>query len=132
MYFYRIVLSFAGLCVLFSCLALPTSRSEDKQVYVQLRFACVTTVNVTDTGVDIPDAYVCKNGKVTWNANNHIFFVFFKKDCPFSGPGACKEIDNQHPTTSPITDTTTPTVYDYGIVVDGKVFDPHIIGGGGN
>jgi hypothetical protein len=130
MSFYRTLLSIAGLCVLFVSLALPTSCSEDKNQFYQVKFACVTTINVTDTGVDKPDAYVCKNGKVTWNANNHIFFVFFKKDCPFTGPGACKEIDNQHPTTTPIKDTMTLTVYDYGIVVDGTVFDPHIIGGG--
>src|SRR5437660_12508925 len=99
MSFYRIVLSIAGLCVLLSFLALPTSCGEEKQTYV-VKFACVTTINVTPTGVNIPDAYVCKNGKVTWVANDHTFFVFFKKDCPFTGPGACKEIDNQHPTTS--------------------------------
>ena len=97
-------------------------------MYVQVKFACKTAINVTDTGVDTPDAYVCKNSKVTWNANGHIFVVFFKKDCPF-GQGGCKEIDNKYPTAGPIT-TTTLTIYDYGIVVDGKLFDPHIIGGG--
>jgi len=129
MSFYRIVLSIAGLCVLFSFLALPTSCGEEKQVYV-LKAVCTTKINVDpNTGVDIQDAYVCKNNKVTWVDNGHIFFVFFKKDCAF-GPGGCKQIDNQHPTAGPIKYTTNSTVYDYGIVVDGKPFDPHIIGGG--
>jgi hypothetical protein len=126
---YRIVLGITGLSLLLSLLALPTSCSQDKVQYVQIKFACTTTINVTDTGVDTPDAYVCKNGKVTWNANGHIFTVFFKTICPF-GPGGCKEIDNQKPTAGPINSTTDPTIYDYGIVVDGTVHDPHIIGGG--
>src|SRR5438128_9811889 len=126
MSFYRIFLSIAGLCVLALFLALPTSCGEEKQMYVQFKVVCTTTLNVnSDTGVDITDAYACKNSKVTWNANNHIFFVFFKKDCPF-GPDGCKEIDNQHATAGPIKPVTTLTIYDYGIVVDGKVFDPHI------
>jgi len=124
---YRIVPSITGLA-LFSLLALPNSCSEEKVQYVQVKFACTTTINVTDTGVDTPDAYVCKNGKVTWNANKHVFFVFFKNSCPFQS--GCKEIDNQNPTAGPIKDITTTTIYDYGIVVDGTVHDPHIIGGG--
>ena len=130
MSFYRIVLSIAGLCVLFSFLALPTSCGEEKVQYIQVKFACATMINVTDTGVDKPDAYVCSGNKVTWNANNHIFTVFFKNGCPFQS--GCKEIDNQKPTAGPIISSNTTTIYDYGIVVDGKLFDPHIIGGGGN
>ena len=126
---YRIVLSIAGLFVLVALLALPTSCSQDKTQFVQVKFACVTTINVLDTGVDIGDAYVCKNGKVTWNANNHVFTVFFKnKTCPFQS--GCKEIDNQKPTAGPIIYTTNTTIYDYGIVIDGTAYDPHIIGGG--
>ncbi len=128
MSFYRIVLSIAGLCVLFVSLTFPTSCSEEKVQYIQVKFACRTTINVTDTGVDTPDAYVCPGNKVTWNANNHVFTVFFKNGCPFQS--GCKEIDNQKPTAGPIISTTNTTIYDYGIVVDGKLFDPHIIGGG--
>jgi len=125
---YRIVSGITALSLLFSVLALPTSCSQDKAPYVQVKFACTTTIDVTDTGVGTPDAYVCKNGKVTWNANGHIFTVFFKNGCPFQSD--CKEIDNQKPTAGPIKDTTMTTIYDYGIVVDGTVHDPHIIGDG--
>ncbi|HJZ66406.1 MAG TPA: hypothetical protein VKD70_18925 [Candidatus Acidoferrum sp.] len=125
---YRIVPGITGLSLLFSLLALPSSRSQDKVQYVQVKFACTTTINVTDTGVDTPDAYVCKNGKVTWVAKGHVFTVFFKNGCPFQS--GCKEIDNQYPTAGPIKDTTNTTIYDYGIVIDGMLHDPHIIGGG--
>jgi len=125
---YRIVPGITGLALIFSFLALSTSCSEDKVEYAQVKFACTTSINVTDTGVDVADAYVCKNGKVTWVANGHIFTVFFKNGCPFQS--GCKEIDNQKPTAGPINSIATTTVYDYGIVVDGTVHDPHIIGGG--
>ncbi len=125
---YRIVPGIMGLSLLLSLLALPTSCGEEKFQYVQVKFACKTTINVTDTGVDTPDAYVCSGNKVTWNANGHIFTVFFKNSCPFVS--GCKEIDNQKPTAGPINSTASTTIYDYGIVVDGKLYDPHIIGGG--
>lgn len=125
----RIISGIAGLSVVFSLLASPMGCSQEKTMYAQIRLACTTTIKVnSQTGVDVTDAYVCKNSKVSWKADDHIFFVFFKHDCPF-GPSGCKEINNQHPTAGPITSDTL-TVYDYGIVVDGKVFDPHIIGGG--
>lgn len=131
MRFSRIAFGITGLSVLFSLLASPTNCGQEKTTYYQLKVACTTTLNVnSQTGVDVADAYVCKNNKVTWNAGDHVFFVFFKHDCPF-GPNGCKEIDNQHSTAGPIASDTF-TVYDYGIVVDGKLFDPHIIGGGGN
>ena len=129
---YRILLGIAGLIVVFALLALPTSCSQGSQEkYARFQVPCTKTIDVTDTGVNPPDAYICKGDKVTWNANNHVFTVFFKKDCPF-GKGNCKEIDNKYPTAGPIvaTSSTTPTIYDYGIVVDGNLFDPHIIGGG--
>ena len=126
----RIILSITGLSVLLSLLASPTNCSQDQEkTTYQLKLACTITLNVnSQTGVDVVDAYVCKNTRVTWKANDHIFFVFFKHDCPF-GPNGCKEIDNQHPTAGAIASDTF-AVYDYGIVVDGKLFDPHIIGGG--
>ena len=129
--FHRIMSGTVGLAVLITFLALPTSCGEEKPRYVQFKVACTTTLNVnTQTGVDVVDAYVCKNDTVTWQANNHVFFVFFKHGCPFS-PNDCKEIDNQHPSAKVAVTPNTPTVYDYGIVVDGQLFDPHIIPGGG-
>ena len=130
MSFPRTILSIMGLSVLFGFLALPTSCGGDEPGYYQIKIACTTTLNVNSTsGVDVADAYVCKKSKVTWQANGHIFFVFFKNKCPF-GSNGCKEIDNQHATAGPIASDDF-VVYDYGIVVDGKLFDPHIIGGGG-
>jgi hypothetical protein len=130
MSFPRTILSITGLTVLFSFLASPTSCGGDEPGYYKIKIACTTTLNVnSQTGVDVPDAYVCKKTKVTWQANDHIFFVFFKSKCPF-GPNGCKEIDNNKPTAGPLASDDF-AVYDYGIVVDGKVFDPHIIGGGG-
>ena len=130
----RIISSIAGLSVLFSFLALPTDCGQQKQDSYKVTVNCTTKITVTGqppAGVDVPDAYVCKNTKVTWVANDHIFSVGFKNGvCPFQGQGACKEIDNNKPTAGPIKDTATPVVYDYGIVVDGQLFDPHIIGGG--
>ncbi len=125
---YRIVPGITGFSLLFLLLALPTSCSQDKAQFVQVKFACRTMINVTDTGVDTPDAYVCPGNRVTWKDNGHVFTVFFKNGCPFQS--GCKEIDNQKPTAGPIISTTTTTIYDYGIVVDGKLYDPHIIGGG--
>ena len=127
MSFRRIISSIAGLFVLFSFLALPTDCGQVKTEYAQLRVTCTTTITVMQTGVDEPDAYVCKNATVTWNANGHDFVVIFKHDCPFP---SCKKIDNQHPTAGPIKDVQKLTVFDYGIVIDGTLYDPHIIGGG--
>jgi hypothetical protein len=124
----RVVLGITGFSLLFSLLALPSSCGEEKVQYVQVKFTCRTTINVTDTGVDIPDAYVCPGNKVTWKDNGHVFVVFFKNACPFQG--GCKEIDNKNPTAGPINPSAATTIYDYGIVVDGKLYDPHIIGGG--
>jgi len=128
----RIFSGITGLTVLYSFLALPTSCGEQEKItYYQLKLPCTTTLKVDpQTGLDIVDAYVCKNTKVTWVANDHTFVVFFKHTCPF-GPSGCKHIDNQHPTAGPIVSDTF-TIYDYGIVVDGTSIDPHIIGGGGN
>jgi hypothetical protein len=129
--FHRMMSGIVGLAVLITFLALPTSCGEEKPKYVQFKVACTTTLNVnTQTGVDVVDAYVCKNDTVTWQSNNHVFSVAFKRDCPFSASD-CKEIDNQHPSAKVAVSPTSPTVYDYAIVVDGKLFDPHIIPGGG-
>jgi len=127
----RIISSIAGLSVLFSFLAMPTNCGQQKSETYKFTVTCTTTINVTSTGVDVSDAYVCRNTKVTWVANDHIFSVGFKNGvCPFQGQNACKEIDNKYPTSTLIKDTTSTVIYDYGIVVDGKLFDPHIIGGG--
>jgi hypothetical protein len=127
MSFPRIILGIMGLSALFSFLALPTDCGQVKPEYFQLRVTCTTTIKVGETGVDEPDAYVCKNTKVTWNANGHDFVVFFKHDCPFP---SCKKINNQNPTAGPIKDLQKLTVFDYGIIIDGTLYDPHIIGGG--
>jgi len=129
MSFRRIISSTAGLSVLFSFLALPIDCGQEKTAteYFELRVTCTTKITVMQTGVDEPDAYVCKNTNVTWNANGHDFVVIFKHECPFP---SCKKIDNQHPTAGPMKGLQKLTVFDYGIVIDGTLYDPHIIGGG--
>src|ERR1700745_4160185 len=113
MSFPRIILSITGLSVLFSFLASPTNCGQEKPRYYELKIACTTTLNVNlQTGVDVPDAYVCKNDKVTWQANGHTFCVFFKHDCPFVDPNGCKEIDDHNPKAGPIKASDTAVVYD--------------------
>lgn len=125
----RMILTIMGLSMVFSLLASPTGCRQEKTMYAQIRLSCTTQINVDpQTGVDVQDAYVCKNNQVTWIANGHTFCVFFKHDCPF-GPNGCKVIDDHNPKSGPVASDKFE-VYDYGIVVDGKVFDPHIIGGG--
>jgi hypothetical protein len=120
--------SLFAICLLF---AAETSCGDEKPQYRELRIACTTKLDVTSTGVSLVDAYVCAGTTVTWNANNHKFTVFFKnKQCPFTG--GCKGINDQHPTSTPVKKDTVFTVYDYGIVVDDDVFDPHVVGGGGS
>jgi len=128
MSFPRIILSMTGLFTLFSFLASPTNCVQEKPEFYHLAIPCTTVLNVNlQTGVDVVDAYVCKNNRVTWNANGHTFTVFFKHACPFTS--GCRKIDDQHPTAGPI-GSSTFTVYEYGILVDDTPFDPHIIGGG--
>src|SRR5260370_28967196 len=129
MLIYRIMSGFVGLAVLISFLALPTSCGEEKPKYVQYKIVCAPTVDLnvdTNTGVDNVDAYVCKDTVVNWKANNHTFCVVFKNGCPF-GTNGCNQIDNQHFSAKVAVSHNPPKVYDYGILVDGKLFDPHII-----
>jgi len=131
MSFPRIILSIAGLSVLFSFLASPTNCGQEKPKVYHFTLPCRTILKVDSTqGVDILDAAVCGTDTVTWQANGHTFCVFFKHDCPFADANDCKQIDNDHNKKGPVKASASPIVYDYGIVVDGKVFDPHIIGGG--
>ena len=121
----RIILSIAGL---FSFLALPTDCGQQKPEVYKLTIPCTYSINDTPTGVSVPDAYVCPKTSVTWVAQQGTkeFVVFFNHDCPFS---SCKKIDQDHATWA-IKDLEGLTVFDYEIWIDGKVFDPHIIGGG--
>lgn len=127
MSFRRIILSVSGLFVLIWFLTLPTNYGQEQPRTVALTIPCTIQIQVTATGVDVPDAYVCKNQSVTWIANGHEFRVFFKHDCPFP---SCRKIDQDHPKAGPIKDYAILTVFDYGIIIDGTPYDPHIIGGG--
>jgi hypothetical protein len=128
----RVIFRIVSLSVLLIFLALQTSNGDEKPQYVEVKLACTTSLNVDpNQGVDLVDAYICDGTKVTWNANGHTFHVFFKKNlCPFQG--GCRGINNQHPTSGTVKPQSTLTVYDYGIVVDDDVFDPHVVGGGGH
>jgi hypothetical protein len=132
MYLSRVIFRVVSLSVLLIFLALQTSSGDEKPQYVQVKLKCTTSLNVDpNQGVDQRDIYVCENAKVTWNANGHTFHVFFKNNqCPFQG--GCNGISDQHPTSTPVKHFTALTVFDYGIVVDDNVFDPHVVGGGGN
>jgi hypothetical protein len=122
--------SLFALCLLF---AVETSCGDEKPRYKEVRLQCTTSLDVnTTTGVNLVDAYICSGTTVTWNAKGHKFAVFFKDKtkCPFTN--GCRGINDQHPTSSTVINMTLLTVYDYGIVVDDDVFDPHVVGGGGS
>ena len=129
MSFHRIILGIAGSSMLFAFLVMPTSCGQGQTADVlKVSLRCTMTINVQDTGVDQGGGRVCENTKVTWVANGHDFYVFFKQACPFSPD--CKHINTQNPTSGPMKHVSSFTIFDYGIVIDGKAFDPHIIGGG--
>jgi hypothetical protein len=130
MYFSRVMFGAASLSVLLMFLPMKSSNADDKPTVVKLTLPCTTTLNVDpNQGVDLVDVYICEKTQVTWNANGHTFHVFFKKNqCPFQG--GCRGISDQHPTSTPVKYLKAFTVFDYGIVVDDQVFDPHVVGGG--
>ena len=134
MYFPRIMFGVATLSVLSMFLALKTSSADDvAPKFATLTAPCTFTIDVGDpnNGVKQIDAYICSGTQVTWVANGHKFHVFFKKGlCPFQN--GCKHINDQQPTSSKVNNYPYLTVFDYGIVVDDDVFDPHVVGGGGN
>jgi hypothetical protein len=132
MHFSRVMFGGASLFALCLLFAVETSCGDEKPRYKEVRLQCTTSLDVnTTTGVSLVDAYICSGTTVTWNANGHKFTVFFKnKQCPFAG--GCKDINDQHPTSTTVIKFTLLTVYDYGIIVDGDVFDPHVVGGGGS
>jgi hypothetical protein len=131
MYFSRIMFGGASLSVLSMFLALQTSSADVKPKYAHLSLACTTTLNVDpNQGVDMVDAYICSGTPVKWEANGHTFHVFFKKGlCPFRN--SCKGITEKNPSRV-VKNIAGFTVFEYGIVVDDDVFDPHVVGGGGN
>lgn len=133
MHFPRIMFGVATLSVLSMFLAFKTSSADVAPQFARLTTPCTFTIDVGDPtyGVKQVDAYICSGTQVTWVANGHTFHVFFKKNlCPFK-PN-CKGITDKHPTSGTVISSTALTVYDYGIVVDDDVFDPHVVGGGGN
>jgi hypothetical protein len=113
-------------------LALKTSSADEQQKFVAVKIPCTYTIDVDPSkGVKQIDAYICYGTQVTWVGNGHKFHVFFKKGlCPFED--GCRGISDQKPTSSKVKAYAALTVFDYGIVVDDDVFDPHVIGGGGN
>lgn len=127
----------ASLLVLLMTFGLGTSCGDEKPKAKVARFACPSNVDVNldpTNGVSPLDIYVCPLSTVTWKAANGVAFtVFFKNHkCPFKGPGACKNINQDHPTSKPMDDNLKPlTVFDYGVSIDGELFDPHVVGGGG-
>ena len=135
MHLSRLALSGAGLLVLFSTFSLGTSCGDEKSKLEVVRLACQPNVTVkvdpaSPSGVQPTDIYVCENSTVTWQANASTnFTVFFKNHkCPFDK--GCK-IDQTHPTSGKMLHLPYLTVFDYGVSIEGDVFDPHVVGGGG-
>jgi hypothetical protein len=84
-------------------------------------------------GVDPVDIYACPNSRLTWDLNGHNTFqaIFKRKECPFKDVGSCRNINQDHPTSScDVKDYLDLTVFDYEILVDGELYDPHVVGGG--
>jgi len=98
--------------------------------YVKLNCADVPVNVDPNIGARPPAVYVCKNHTVTWKDNGHTFKVEFKGDSPFTGD--VKVFHNQSATSPGMKDLKQLTVFEYRITVDGKAFDPQVIGGGGN
>jgi len=125
----------ASLLVLLSLFGLGTSCGDEKSKVKSFSVKCDTSVDVDPTnanGVNPVDIYVCANSPVTWKAAKGVHFtVFFKNHkCPFHG--GCRDINQDSPTSGRMNDVgTTLTVFDYGISIEGDVFDPHVVGGGG-
>jgi len=132
MHFSRVMFGGASLMLLLLLFGLGISCGDEKPRKNSVYLSCQTTVQVNPTnGADPLDIYICPNSTVTWNANGHKFTVIFKhKQCPFKD--GCKNIDQDHPSRStPSEKPPVLTVYDYEILVDGELFDPHVVGGGG-
>jgi hypothetical protein len=105
-------------------------KEESAGEYVKISCAD-RTVDVDPTvGAKPVAVYVCSGRTVTWKANGHVFKVEFKGDSPFSGDE--KAFHNDHATSKSMKHLSALTVFEYKITVDGRVFDPQVIGGGGN
>jgi hypothetical protein len=126
-------LLFRSSLVLLSFLWANGCEREPKEPagdYVKIRCANVTVDVDPAAGVKQQAVYVCRDRTVTWNGNGHTFKVEFKGDSPFSDDD--KVFQNNHATSKGMKHLPDWTVYQYKITVDGKVFDPQVIGGGGN
>jgi hypothetical protein len=131
----RVVFSGASLLVLLALFGLGTSCGDEKSKVQLIKVSCPPNVDVTldpANGPMPPDIYVCKGSTVSWNAPQGVnFTVFFKNHkCPFNG--GCKKINQDNKTSGTMKDQgPNLTVFDYGVSIDGELFDPHVVGGGG-
>jgi hypothetical protein len=131
----RVMFGGASLLVLLSLFGLGTSCGDEKRKVKIAGVPCDTSVDVDPaTGVKQVDIYVCENTTVTWKAGSGVttFTVYFKNHkCPFQNHD-CKNINQDNPTSKPMDKQPHLTVFDYGIIVNGESFDPHVVGGGGS
>jgi hypothetical protein len=114
-----------------------TGRNETAESYT-CQDHTITVDPTQPKGVDHAKAAIllCPGYKVTWNepTSNYKFVVKFT-DYPF--PGTQKTFTNADPTTPVFPPGVADiTVFKYTITISGahgfhKVFDPHVIGGGG-
>jgi hypothetical protein len=136
MRFSRIIFVGPGLCILIFIVALGIGGCPNDHKTAKVN--CAREINVSSSsGVSAEHSavYVCTGDKVTWNVGQNKdlhFTVKFDEACPFE---SCSQIDEAHPTVTVQNEKSYPkylTVYKYTIRVGDKVFDPHVIGGGGH
>ena len=118
-----------GLVLLF---VFGTSGCKEQLHKKTFTFTCGDqTVDVDPiVGVKPTAVYVCDDDTVAWNSHGHDFKVEFKKDSPFSNDE--KFFHNKHSKSVGAKSLKELTVFEYKITVDGKEFDPQVIGGGGH
>lgn len=107
-------------------------EEKDESAGAYVKISCADKVVDVDpmVGAKPLAVYVCNGRTVTWKDNGHAFKVEFKGDSPFSSDE--RVFHNQHAKSVGVKHLDQLTVFEYKITVDGKVFDPQVIGGGGN
>ena len=137
MYCSRVACGGTGLFALVLLFTLGSGGCTAKlpKIKTSVTINCVTNITVDpSTGVDSHKkaAYVCSGDTVKWDAKPGVTFtVDFPGACPFN---SCRGITDAQPKATVLPPSAYPTdltVFKYTITVNGQMFDPHVIGGGG-
>lgn len=124
------VICFASL--LLAALGTSGCGQKLRKAVIVLDCGDKTVVVDPNSGV-IPSqtaVWVCDDDTVTWDGNGHEFKVEFKDKSPFTDNE--KVFHNKHPKSFGAKHLTHLEVFEYRITVDGKSFDPQVVGGGGH